>query len=165
MLNLVIWFIQVPFIKRKILWHCPSAYILLTMFLKWYPFQVLKNVSIYLLVKERWINEESIDGWRSSWNNDSILFRFLIMIFLATKISISDCFTSDSMETTDDKEKNVSVKKNRFGNSLPEIDTYVHLLTLIYMIDTKCYDKVWKFIGPPKLTATFILRQNSTKYY
>merc|ERR1712168_1007295 len=45
------------------------------------------------------------------------------------------------METIDDKEKNVSVKKNRFGNSLPEIDTYVHLLTLIHMIDTKCYDK------------------------
>jgi len=59
----------------------------------------------------------------------------------ATKISIADCFTSDSMETTEEKEKNVSSKKNRFGQSLPEVDTYVHLLTLIFMIDSKSYEK------------------------
>jgi len=64
-----------------------------------------------------------------------------------TKISVADKylqlpsdFTSDSMETTDEKEKSISVKKV-FVQSLPEIDTYIHLLTLIYLIDTKSFDK------------------------
>ena len=64
----------------------------------------------------------------------------------ATKVSIAECFVSDSMETSTDekekeKEKSAAVKKNRFAQSQPEIDTYIHLLTLIYLIDTKSFEK------------------------
>lgn len=64
-----------------------------------------------------------------------------------TKINVADKYiqlpsdaTSESMDTTEDKEKVTPVKKV-FTQSLPEIDSYIHLLTLIYLIDTKAYDK------------------------
>jgi len=58
-------------------------------------------------------------------------------------IQLSADVTSESMETNADekeKEKTTPVKKI-FTQSLPEIDSYIHLLTLIYLIDTKAYDK------------------------
>jgi len=104
----------------------------------------LKQIDKSVVNKEpRYISRvlRSLTSTRKKLNQEILMKLVSNYAQPATKISIADCFTSDSMETTEEKEKIVALKKNRFGQSLPEIDTYVHLLTLIYMIDTKSYEK------------------------
>jgi len=80
--------------------------------------------------------------------NQTILLKLVSNFALpVTKIHVADKYiqlpsdaTSESMDTSEEKEKEVKVKKH-FKESLPEVDSYIHLLTLIYLIDTKAYDK------------------------
>lgn len=80
--------------------------------------------------------------------NEMILLKLVSNYALpVTKVAVAENYiqlpsdlSSDSMETSEEKEKSPSTKKV-FVQSLPEVDTYIHLLTLIYLIDTKAYDK------------------------
>jgi len=107
----------------------------------------LKQIDKSVVNKEpRYISRvlRSLTSTRKKLNQEILMKLVSNFAQPATKISIADCFTSDSMETTtttEEKEKNITTKKNRFGQSLPEVDTYVHLLTLIFMIDSKSYEK------------------------
>ena len=63
------------------------------------------------------------------------LVKYLLFNFSGTKTSLLGYFDSEPTETTDEKKKS-NVQQ------LPEIDVYLHLLTIIYFIDNALLDKV-----------------------
>jgi len=111
----------------------------------------LKQIDKSVVNKEpRYVSRvlRSLTSTRKKLNQAILLKLVSNYVQAETKLALADCFTSDSMETTTggeekekEKEKSTSAVKKLFAQSLPEIDTYIHLLTTIYLIDTKSYDK------------------------
>jgi 26S proteasome regulatory subunit N3 len=87
----------------------------------------------------------SITSTRKKLNQTIILKLVSNYALPVTKVTVADKYiqlpsdlSSESMDTSEEK---VTPVKKVFTQSLPEIDSYIHLLTLIYLIDTKSYDK------------------------
>lgn len=62
---------------------------------------------------------------------------------LATKLALVPYFDSDEMETaTTEKSDKPSTALKKSVQLLPEIDSYLHLLCVVYLLDSKLLDKV-----------------------
>lgn len=58
--------------------------------------------------------------------------------FLGTKVALA-AFIIKQPDTSEEK---LPTGKKPFVQLLPEIDAYIHLLCIVYLIDTKSYEKV-----------------------
>lgn len=103
----------------------------------------LKQIEKSVLTKEpRYLSRvlRSLLNTRKKLNEKILLKLLTSYAQSATKVSLLEFFDSaKAAPSTDDKP--TTTTKKTFVQPFPEIDTYIHLLFVIYLIDSKSYEK------------------------